>query len=84
MECGFKFLGLEDMITEKEIEAKGNLIFCIGLAVAGIASIAAIWPAIVLLLAAGGGFLQYKESKKDVDNLMEKGYDAACYLKKKK
>lgn len=82
MECGRKFIELEEMIEGKEKEVKYNLILCIGLAIASIILLPVIGPSsLVCLLLAGGAFVQYRESKRDCEDLVVNGYDAVCYCK---
>lgn len=85
MECGFKFIELEEMMALKENETKYNLIGCIAAAVGSIALISVLGLySLVGLLIAFGAFLSYREAKKDCDELREKQYDAPCFLKWKK
>ena len=84
MDCSFKFIELEEMIANKEKEAKYNLIFSIGAAIASIILLSSselLYSIVSGLIAIGGFFLLYRDKKKECTELIEKGYDADCYLK---
>lgn len=86
MECGHKFAHLDDMIAEREKKVKISLIAAIALLVLGILvffddfSFGALGGFILVAGACGGWHITAKEELNDLRN---KGYDAACYLKKK-
>lgn len=87
MECGHKFAHLDDMIAEREKKAKLSLITGVVLLILGIwflfddFSFEALGGLIIFVGACGGWHI---EAKEELNDLRNKGYDAHCYLKKKK
>lgn len=83
-ECGFGFSHIEDMIEERERQAKFYLIAGIALLVLSIIVLfdSFSFKALGLLifpLACAGWYIMAKE---ELNDLISKGYDASCFMKK--
>lgn len=87
LECGFGFGHYENMISERKKKMKAVIMIGIALFTFSIWILSASFNLrfmicmLVLLLACAGGYMQAKE---ECDDLVQKGFDADCYLEKKK
>ena len=87
LECGFKFRHYENMISEREKKMKAAVLIGIVLLLFSIWVLSASFNLrflicmLVWLLVCAGGYMQAKEER---DDLAQKGFDADCYMEKKK
>lgn len=86
-ECGFKFRHFENMIAEREKNMKVAIIAIIALIVLGIWILSnsfkfRFFISMSILLFACYDW--YKQKKEERDDLIQNGWDANCYLEKKK
>lgn len=81
MDCSFNFMTPEDMMIEKEKEAKVCLIAGVVFILGSILAISdSIGYAILGIIIGIGFFMEYRNEKSDCEILKTKGYDAYCYL----